>query len=114
MDKLELFTNLMALAGADGKFTQEEVDFLTVRAEDWEIEPEEVEAILAGALSGQLELTIPEAQEERFELLREMIHLMAVDGELAEIEKRLCATVCAEMDLSIADFNRIVDSLLRE
>lgn len=114
MDKYDLFANLMALAGADGKFTQEEVNFLMVRAEDWGIESDEVEAILANAMTGQVEMTIPESRGERIELLREMIHLMAVDGELAEVEKRVCATLSAEMDFTTEEFNQIVDSLLND
>lgn len=114
MDKVDLFTNLLAVAMADGKFTQEEVNFLMVRAEDWQIEPETVEAILAAAQSEQLELTIPDSREDRIELMREMIHLMAVDGELAEVEKRLCATASAAMDFSAKEFNQILDSLLAD
>lgn len=114
MEKIDLFTNLMMLAGADGKFTQEEINFLMVRAEDWGIEQEQVEAILAAATSGEVELTIPDSDEERIELLQEMIYLMAVDGELADVEKRICATVSAAMNFSAADFNRIVDSLLEQ
>lgn len=114
MDKYDLFANLMALAGADGKFTQEEVNFLMVRAEDWGIEPEDVESILANAMNGQIEMMIPETREERVEMLREMIHLMAVDGELAEAEKRVCATLSAAMDFSTREFNQIVDSLIED
>ena len=114
MDKYDLFANLMALAGADGKFTQEEVNFLMVRAEDWGIEPDDVESILANAMNGQIEMTIPETRQDRIEMLREMIHLMAVDGELADVEKRVCATLSAAMDFSTQEFNQIVDSLVNE
>ncbi len=114
MDRLELFKNLIILAAADGKFTEQEVAFLTVRAEDWKIPHSEVEAALAIADDPDAEITLPEAPAARQELLREMIYLMAVDGVLAEIEKGLCAAASAAMGFTTAEFNQIVDSLLSE
>lgn len=114
MDKMDLFTNLMALASADGKFTQEEISFLMVRAEDWGISQEEVEVVLSATQAGETEMTIPDSDEDRIDMLQQMIYLMAVDGELAESEKRICATVSAAMNFSAADFNKIVDSLLAD
>lgn len=111
---MDLFTNLMALASADGKFTQEEISFLMVRAEDWGISQEEVEVVLSATQAGETEMTIPDSDEDRIDMLQQMIYLMAVDGELAESEKRICATVSAAMNFSAADFNKIVDSLLAD
>ena len=57
---------------------------------------------------------MPEKKEDRLEMLREMIRLMAVDGELAETEKRLCAAASASMEISGSEFAAIVDGLLHE
>jgi uncharacterized tellurite resistance protein B-like protein len=112
MERLDLFNNLVALAASDRKFTEEEIAFLMVRAEDWGISQDDVEASLVLASSPEAELVIPPEREERIELMQEMIRLMAVDGELAEQEKDLCATASATMGFSIDEFNKILDSLL--
>ena len=78
MDKLELFNNLMILAAADGKLTQEEVAFLAVRAEDLGISQDDVESAIAGASSDAAELVLPLDGPQRGELLQQMITLMAV------------------------------------
>ncbi len=112
MERIDLFNNLIVLAASDGKFTEEEIAFLAVRAENWGIAEEEVAAALTAAGSADAEIMVPESHKERVELLREMIYLMAVDGELAEIEKRLCATASVAMGFAVEEFEQIIDSLL--
>jgi hypothetical protein len=41
-----------------------------------------------------------------------MIRLMAVDGQLAAMEKQLCATASAKMDFSTNEFKAILDKVL--
>lgn len=112
MDKVELFHNLVNLAAADGKFTQEEVDFLAVRAQAWGLPNDEFETALTGISEGHIEITVPEKHEDRVQLMREMIALMASDGELAEMEKNLCATASARMDFTIDEFNQILQEVV--
>ena len=112
MKKLDLFRNLVVLAASDRRLTEEEVAFLATRAEAWDITQEEFEETLSFAVSPQAELQLPSEPDEQRELLREMIHLMAVDGHLADIEKDLCAAAAVAMGCSIDEFNRIVDSLV--
>lgn len=112
MSKVELFYNLVLLASADGKFTDEEVGYLAQKAEAWDISPDEVESALAGASTGEAEIIIPENAEERRLLLQEMIRLMAIDGHLADVEKRLCATASAAMDFNGIEFDDILRSVL--
>jgi hypothetical protein len=45
-------------------------------------------------------------------MLKEMIRLMAADGELAETEKNLCAAASASMEITSDEFNVIIDALL--
>ncbi|MGI9519393.1 MAG: hypothetical protein ACR2NP_20245 [Pirellulaceae bacterium] len=113
MEHQQLFHNLVQMAAVDGKFTEEEIRFLVDRAERWGIPNDEFETALAG-LDSEIELRMPEKKEDRLEMLREMIRLMAVDGELAEPEKRLCAAASASMEISGSEFAAIVDGLLRE
>lgn len=114
MDKLELFRNLMFLANSDGKFREEEVEFLSARAERWGISREEVDEIIEGLKSGAVEFSVPPLQVERDDLLREMIRCMAVDGELAKSEKMLCAAAAVAMEYSDEQFNAVLEELLNE
>ncbi|NIO42156.1 MAG: hypothetical protein GTO41_19570, partial [Burkholderiales bacterium] len=68
MERLALFHNLVNLAAADGKFTDEEVQFLAQRAELWAIPDDEFETALAGVAAGQLQIRLPEAQQQRVQL----------------------------------------------
>lgn len=113
MPKVELFNNLVLLASADGKFSEEEVTFLATKAEAWDISPDDVESALVGASTGEAEIVLPESEENRVELIKEMIRLMAVDGHLAEIEKRLCATASAAMNFTELEFDEILLSVLK-
>jgi len=112
MDRLELFTNLVAMAGADGRLTRQEIEFLVRRAERWGIAAEEAESVLVGLAEGEMDLTIPEAHSERVELMQEMIRLMAVDGELTSEEKRFCAVAAGVMEFTSLEFERILEALL--
>jgi uncharacterized tellurite resistance protein B-like protein len=114
MPHQELFANLVNLAAADGKFTEEEVELLARRAEHWGISTDEFETAMAGISTGMVEIRIPESQTNRITLLKEMIRMMAVDGELSEIEKRLCATASARMDFSTGEFDLLLDQVLRD
>ncbi len=113
MEYQQLFHNLVQLAAVDGKFTEEEIRFLVDRSERWGIPSDEFETALAG-LDSEIELQMPESKEDRMEMLREMIRLMAVDGELAETEKRLCAAASASMEISGSEFSAIIEGLLNE
>ena len=114
MDKVEIFHNLVNLAAADNKFTEEEIEFLATRANAWEISNDEFEVALAGISSGSIEIKIPESYEQRVLMLKEMIRLMAIDGELAEMEKNLCAQASGKMDLTTQQFAQILDEVIGE
>lgn len=114
MNQLELFHSLVNLAAADNKFTGEEVQFLAQRAERWNISSDEFETAIAGISTGELEVKIPEPYEDRVTMLKEMIRLIAVDGELAEMEKRLCAYASGKMDFTSQQFSQILDEVIAE
>ena len=114
MDHVELFHNLVNLAAVDGKFTDEEVEFLASRAEQWNIPGDEFETAMAGLTSGHIEIKIPDAHDDRVVLLKEMLRMMAIDGELAEVEKRMCAMASAKMDFTNQQFEEILDAVIAE
>lgn len=114
MERIELFHNLVNLAAADGKFTQEEVEFLVGRAHAWGIHNDEFETALAGIHEGHIEINVPVEHGQRVRLLKEMIRLMAVDGDLAEMEKSICAQASAKMDFTTDEFDRILQEVVDE
>ena len=114
MDRLELFHSLVHLAASDGKFAEEEVQFLAHRAEQWEIPKGEFETALAGISSGNFEFKIPKSYEDRVEMMKEFLRLIAADGELADMEKHVCSVIAGRMDFSSDEFENILAKVLSE
>ena len=114
MNQLELFHSLVNLAAVDNKFTDKEIQFLAERAEKWNISSDEFETAIAGISTGELEVKIPDSFEDRVVMLKEMVRLMAVDGELAETEKRLCAYASGRMEFTTRQFTHILDEVIAE
>ena len=112
MENLELFHNLVNLAAVDKKFSDEEIEFLVERANRWGIPNEEFETAMAGISTGEIQVNIPEDHDERVMLMKEMLRLMAVDGELAEMEKRLCANASGQMEFTGQQFNEILEEVI--
>lgn len=113
MNKLQLFTNLVNMASLDEKFTDQEIQFLVSRAERWGIPNDEFETILVGIQEQGPTFELPTSQAERRLLLEEMIRLIASDGELADVEKELLATVSGKMEFSSDEFRLILDDVIR-
>ena len=113
-DRTQLFHNLVNLAAADQKFTDEEVAFLINRADSWGIPNDEFETALVGLSTGEIQVELPENYDERVQLLKEMIRLMAADGEMAEMEKGLCARASAKMDFNSVQFEELLEEVIRE
>lgn len=114
MDQLELFHSLVHLAASDGKFTEEEVQFLAERAERWDIPKDEFETAIAGISSGNFEFKIPQAHKDRVEMMKEFIRLIAADGELAAMEKHVCSLIAGNMEFTSDEFQRVLASVLSE
>lgn len=114
MSKLDLFHNLVNLAAADKRFTEEEIKFLVDRAEKWGISNDEFETAMVGISTGQIEVNIPDDHADRVEMMKEMLRLVAVDGHLAELEKRICAQASGKMDFTTQQFNQILDEVIAE
>lgn len=114
MDRLNLFRHLVAMAASDGEFKEAEVQMLAVRANQWNITEAQFQSTIADIKDGRLELRVPEDREGKIELLKNMMHMMAIDGDLAEEEKRLCAMASATMGFSDQEFDAILDDLLGE
>jgi uncharacterized tellurite resistance protein B-like protein len=107
-----MFKNLMVMAAADRKFTEEEVEFLALRSSRWGITDQQFEEALQYAKGHGAEVSIPEKQEDRERLLHDLIRMMAADGELAPVEQRLFAEAAAKMGISADQLDKVIDGLL--
>lgn len=114
MDRVNLFRHLVAMAASDGEFKESEVQMLAVRANQWNITEEQFQQTVEAIKEGRLELKVPTEPEGKVELLKNMMHMMAIDGELADEEKRLCAMASATMGFDDKQFDAILDDLLKE
>jgi uncharacterized tellurite resistance protein B-like protein len=112
MERFEMFKSLMVMAAADRKFTDEEVEFLALRSSRWGITDQQFEAALQFAKSENAVVSIPEKLEDRERLLRDLIQMMAADGELAPVEQRLFAEAAAKMGISADQLDKVIDELL--
>jgi uncharacterized tellurite resistance protein B-like protein len=57
-------------------------------------------------------LKIAASKPQRTAMLQDLIRVMAADGDLAEVEKRLFATAAAKMRLSDDELNEIINSVI--
>ena len=114
MDKLTLFRNLMIMAVADKKITEEEIAFLSLRSSHWGIREQDCQQALSDARASNAELVIPPGAEARRELLEGMLRMMAVDGELADIERHTFAVVSATMGVSSEALEQLIDRVVQK
>jgi uncharacterized tellurite resistance protein B-like protein len=112
MDRLESFRNLLVMAAADGKMTEEEVTYLSLRSVRWGITNEQFRAALEYATDPNSKMSLPATKAEALEMLGDLIRMMAIDGELADVEKQLFAIAAAKMDISATELDQLLTSLL--
>jgi uncharacterized tellurite resistance protein B-like protein len=113
MRRIDAFRNLMVLAAADGKITEPELALLIQRSDEWDVSDAEIQSAIEYAQSPEAALALPIEPRECRAMLAEMMRLIAVDGELAEIEKQLFAMAAARMRISDSDLNQLLDEILR-
>jgi uncharacterized tellurite resistance protein B-like protein len=110
MDKLR---NLLVMAASDGSFTEREMKYLSDRCQTWGLRESAFAEAVEHALSGDAELVLPPREEDRVEMLEDLMAMMAADGHLAETERRLFAIAAARMGISEARLNEMIDQLTK-
>lgn len=108
------FLNLLLMAASDGRMAESELRLLSHRAAEWGITDDQFEEALELALTGRAELTIPPDADERRQLLKELVRMMAADGKMCEAEKRLFALCSGVIGIEDAELNRLIDEVLQE
>lgn len=114
MNALDSFRNLLIVAMADGKMSEAELRLLSHRAAEWGVTDDQFEDVLEEALQGRANLSLPEDPEQRIEMLKEMIRMMAADGQLSETEKQLFAVVSVVLNIDAMQLNTLIDEVLAE
>jgi uncharacterized tellurite resistance protein B-like protein len=109
-DKLR---NLLVMAASDGSLTEREIRYLMDRCQKWGVPDSLVAEAIQYALSPDAALAIPPRPAERREMLKDLITMMAADGDLAETERNLFAVAAAKMGVSVSELNELIDKITR-
>lgn len=105
--------NLVVMALADGSIGQREVDMVAQRCVELGLGQSELESALSFGLGDDAALELPADEEQRDELLRDLIRMMAADGYLDESEKRLFALAAAKMEITGDRLQNLLSSVLQ-
>jgi uncharacterized tellurite resistance protein B-like protein len=57
-------------------------------------------------------LKLPKAKEEQLAMLADLMKIMAADGKLSEVEKRLFALAAAKMGIDKQELESLIDTLV--
>jgi uncharacterized tellurite resistance protein B-like protein len=112
MNRIDQLKNLVIMAAADGRLTQSEIALLIDRCAELGLSESDLESAIDYALSEKPALKLPTTKEEKEELLADLLRVMAADGQLREVEKRLFAVAAAKMSVSQADIEALIDRLV--
>jgi uncharacterized tellurite resistance protein B-like protein len=112
MRHLDHLKNLVIMASADGSLSEREIALLVDRCSDLGLEEADLGRAVAFALSDEASLKLPTENQEQLEMLADMIRVMAADGELSEVEKRLFALAAAKMNVDRHELDHMIDKLI--
>ena len=114
MDAADNFRNLLLMAVSDGQMAESELRLLSDRATQWGVTDDEFGKALRDAISGRVALTLPTDSNERIEILKDMIRMMAADGVMTDSEKQLFAVASGVMGIGVEHLNGIIDEVLED
>jgi uncharacterized tellurite resistance protein B-like protein len=112
MNRIDQLKNLVIMAAADGRLSQSEIALLIDRCAELGLSESDLEKAIDYALSEKPSLKLPTTKEEKEDLLTDLLRVMAADGQLREVEKRLFAVAAAKMSVSQADIEALIDRLV--
>lgn len=112
MQHLDHLKNLVIMAAADGSLTEQEIALLVDRCAALGLVEEDLEKAIAFALSGDAKLKFPIDRAEQNQMLADLMRMMAADGKLTEVEKRLFALAAAKMGIEKVELELLIDQLV--
>ncbi|RMF40744.1 MAG: TerB family tellurite resistance protein [Planctomycetota bacterium] len=113
VQRLDHLKNLVIMAAADGSLSEQEISLLIDRCSELGLQEEDLEKAIAFALGNEASLKLPVDREEQDQMLADLIRMMAADGRLSEVEKRLFALAAARMGIAKTELDALIDRLVR-
>ena len=113
MKHLDYLKNLVIMASADGSLTEREIAWLIDRCGELGLGEADLGEAMEFAISDAATLKLPKDRTEQMNLLGDLIRIMAADGELDEIEKRLFALAAAKMNVNQKELDDLITKLLK-
>jgi uncharacterized tellurite resistance protein B-like protein len=112
MRHLDHLKNLVIMASADGSLTEREIALLVDRCADLGLEEADLGKAVQFALSDEASLKLPTDRKEQLAMLGDLMRVMAADGQISEVEKRLFALAAAKMNVDREELDHLIDELL--
>ncbi|AMV32169.1 Dna-J like membrane chaperone protein [Pirellula sp. SH-Sr6A] len=112
MQHLDHLKNLVIMASADGALSEREIALLVDRCSEMGLEEADLGKAVAFALSDDASLKLPKAKNEQLAMLEDLMKIMAADGKLSEVEKRLFALAAAKMGIEKQELEGLIDRLV--
>ncbi len=112
MQHLDQLKNLVIMAAADGALTEREIALLVDRCTELGLGEIDLEKAVSFALSEGAALKLPTIHAEKIEMLSDLMRIMAADGTLSEMEKRLFAIAAAKMHIDRDEIEKLIDRLV--
>ena len=108
----QLLRNLMVMAAADGRITDEEMHLLRERSRRWRVSEADFEKALEYAQSAEAKFQFSDDADQRRAMLEGFVEMMGVDGDYADVEMSLFAIAAVRLGVEDTELNRIIDSVL--
>jgi len=112
MQHLDHLKNLVIMASADGALSEREIALLVDRCSEMGLQEADLGKAVAYALSDEASLKLPKEKPEQLAMLSDLVRIMAADGKLSEVEKRLFALAAAKMGIERGELDGLIDKLV--
>jgi len=112
MKHLDHLKNLVIMASADGSLSEGEIALLVDRCSEMGLNDEDLGKAVSYALSDEASLRLPTEKNEQIAMLSDLVRIMAADGTLSEVEKRLFALAAAKMGIEKSELDDLIDQLV--
>ncbi len=112
MQHLDHLKNLVIMASADGSLSEREIALLVDRCGEMGLDEADLGRAVSYALSDEAALKLPREKKEQIAMLSDLVRIMAADGKLSEVEKRLFALAAAKMGIERVELDELIDKLV--
>ena len=104
--------NLVVMAFADGSLGEREVNLVADRCAELGLDEYDLRKAVEFGLGDDAAIELPADSDDRVDLMRDLVRMMAADGRLEENEKRLFALAAVKMSMTAADVEKLIDEAM--